>query len=1774
MIGDFNKFVLGRQSRRLLALGLIAGGLSLTACGDDDPPKPTPTPDMGSDADNNNNETPAALTISPIMQNFGSLLVGTTSASSTFTVTNTGEAASSAVAVGIEGAASADFAVTANTCAGATIAGGATCTISVTFTPGAVGNRAASLAVSAASGGAANATLEGAGLAPGGLSITPTPHGFGTVIVGETSDSQTFTITNTGGAATAALTTTIAGEHALQFNAGSDTCAGSELAAGATCTVVVDFSPDSTGNKSALLRVAGGTGEEATSALSGSGQTAAALTLSQTTHNFGSLVVGNTSNSFTFTVTNSGQQAAAALSTNVTGDATDFSVVGNTCGATLAGGSSCTITVAFAPQTAGAKSATVQLSSNPGGDIGATVTGTGLTAGDLSLAPNTHDFGIATVGTTGDSHTFTITNGGQSATGVLTTALAGTHASNFIIVAGANGCQGITLQANQTCTVTVEFAPTNTGVRSATLTVTGVPGGTGVAQLTGQGTAVIPPAAFELDPPSHNFGSVVVGTQGMPLSFTLTNVGGQTSGLPDVDIVLNNFADFEIAANGCTTALAPGDDCQIQVRFVPTAAGTRGSTLRAQATPGTSESAVLQGVGLIAASLTPNQATLSYGSWINGSDSGTQTVTFTNNGTQVTGALATTVGDQFEVTADTCAGNTLAAAASCTVTVRFSPSTVGVHSQELRVAGTPGGNPTVGLSGTSLVEYTLTGGTGDFGEVIVVTPNPNTSAPQTFTITNAGGTGGAALNGQSTRTATVGISGQHAAQFSFTPATAVAGDCRHAASASLAPGASCSVTLVFQSAGAQGARTASLDFGLTGGITDSVALSGFALALSNNLTFNNNNVNFADFTNSVLQVPPANGQDLVGSIDSFDFVLTNNSPAQSGTLTVQIAGSQNFGITSNTCAGANLSQNQTCTIRVNFYPTAAQAYTGSISVNNEVATLATANYTGTGVTPAAFTITGDGDFGQVYASVTATRTFTITNSGQQTSALPAVTLTTPGTSTAFTINAANSTCAAQTNGLVGGATCVVEVSFVVPVTNTAAHARTLQVTGAPGGTTTLALAAQSRARFSVAPVNPALGFAFGNQRQGVATAARAFNVTNHGTTDMVNFPIVISAEGVNGGVGAGTPFSFGTNNCGSITIPPGGTAPCFSVIFNPTASINYSRSYTLNGVSMTTPPESIITTPMFTGTGISPTLGLSGQTALGTATVGTTGETRVITLSNTGTDVANLTIGAIAGSHPTDFTVTNTCGTTLAAGASCEFTATFNPTATGARTATIAISDLPLVPSFNLALSGTGIAAGGLSITPGQVTFPSTEVGKQSAAQTYTVTNNNNVVATNLAMTHVISGTVTATPHFCIGTDCATDIQDTCRTQNLNPGATCTFQVAFAPTAVGGSTKNATLTVSGGNVTSTSTVMTGLRLTSPTLNVSASPGAIASGAYTFADTAANGTRTATFTVANSGQVQTGAVTVSKVGGTNADLLTISNNTCTSILPSEDCTFDVTFNPATLQVTASTLLRVAAAGVATTTDTNLSATSVASPTLTLASTTTTGCGENVWAGDSENCFTFTVTNSGAVATGDVVVTLSGSDRFAITANSCVLNFGTTTEAATPLAPGVCNITVTYQSDAVGAASATLTVADGLLSSNLPLAANTVSALVNDAIIPAGTNPVTPAVPNAYNFGSLPSGCSWIHDIDFTNESTKSSTAFGGPLSVVLSGADANQFSYESSGCVGATLGSGSDCTVRLFFVPTSTGGKNATLTVSNSDSFTSAVTLSGTGTAPANCPLQP
>ena len=333
---------------------------------------------------------PPVLSANPASLTFSGQTVGQQSVAQTVTISNIGGAPLAGVGFQITGTSASSFAYEASTC-GATlsnVSGQNSCTVEVVFTPAAAGGATASLIVSSSTAGVAAVTvpLSGTGQTAAGLNVSPAQLLFPIVLAGGSSLSQTVNITNTGGSTADSLTLTATPPFYLVGNG-----CGTSLAAGASCSTGVIFSPSLNGPYAGTLTIASPSLTASASVpLSGTGGTPGPVQALPGIANFTSqsgsseIGVGLTSAPVTVTLTNpDGVNSLNSFALSVTAG---FKLVSTTCSSTLAAGASCTATVEFAPTTPGPQSGSLVVTSSalPTGEF-VPLAGMGF---DFSMTPS------------------------------------------------------------------------------------------------------------------------------------------------------------------------------------------------------------------------------------------------------------------------------------------------------------------------------------------------------------------------------------------------------------------------------------------------------------------------------------------------------------------------------------------------------------------------------------------------------------------------------------------------------------------------------------------------------------------------------------------------------------------------------------------------------------------------------------------------------------------------------------------------------------------------------------------------------------------------------------------------------------------------------------------------------------------------------------------------------------------------------------------------------------------------------------------------------------------------------------------------------------------------------------------------------------------------------------------------------------------------------------------------------------------------------------------
>jgi hypothetical protein len=408
--------------------------------------------------------TAPIASVSPTSLTFASQAVGSTSAAQTITLTNTGTAALSISSIAFTGANPADF-VQTNGC-GSSVAAGGKCTISVTFKPTTSGSRTAAVHLADNAVGSPQAvSLTGTGTVAI-ASASPTSLTFASQAVGSTSAAQTITLTNTGTAALSISSIALTGANPADF-VQTNAC-GSSVAAGGKCTISVTFKPTTSGSRTAAVHLTdNAAGSPQAVSLTGTG-TVPIASVSPTSLTFASQAVGSTSAAQTITLTNTGTAALGISSIALTGaNPGDFAET-NGCGSSVAAGGKCTISVTSKPTASGSRTAALAITDNAAGSPQAvSVTGTG-TVPVVSLSPTSLTFGNAPVDTTSSPYAVTLRNTGTAALNITNTVITGANATDFI---EDDSCSS-SVAAGGNCAIAILFAPSATGLRTASLTLT------------------------------------------------------------------------------------------------------------------------------------------------------------------------------------------------------------------------------------------------------------------------------------------------------------------------------------------------------------------------------------------------------------------------------------------------------------------------------------------------------------------------------------------------------------------------------------------------------------------------------------------------------------------------------------------------------------------------------------------------------------------------------------------------------------------------------------------------------------------------------------------------------------------------------------------------------------------------------------------------------------------------------------------------------------------------------------------------------------------------------------------------------------------------------------------------------------------------------------------------------------------------------------------------------------------------------------------------------
>ena len=389
---------------------------------------------------------------------------------------------------------------------------------------------------------------------------------------------------------------------------------------------------------------------------------------------------------------------------------------------------------------------TVSLNDNQGFSVSGTVTLTNnpsdllnivIPRPDISATPLSKNYGDVVVGAS-SPQIFTVSNTGTANLNVTSSSLTGTDAAMFQILNGANA---FTLSPGGSKEVTVQFQPSSSGGKTATLQFVSNDPDEGTFNISLSGTAIAQPD-IAISPTSKNYGSVVLG-QSKQQIFSISNTGSASLEVTSTSLSGGQSDQFAIINGGGAFSLASGASHDMTVRFTPSSVGTKSTSLSiASNDPDENPLTIsLSGSGIVIPDIHSAQTDHSYGDVYLGSSS-SFTFQIQNTGNGDLHVSSTTLGG-------TCPGQfaikggggtfTVVPGGSRNVIVAFEPTILGYSSSILILqSDDPDENPyNLTISGNGIAipapNISVSPTSYQYGSLVV-----GTGSNKTFVVSNTG----------------------------------------------------------------------------------------------------------------------------------------------------------------------------------------------------------------------------------------------------------------------------------------------------------------------------------------------------------------------------------------------------------------------------------------------------------------------------------------------------------------------------------------------------------------------------------------------------------------------------------------------------------------------------------------------------------------------------------------------------------------------------------------------------------------------------------------------------------------------------------------------------------------------------------------------------------------------------------------------------------------------------------------------------------------------------
>jgi hypothetical protein len=413
------------------------------------------------------------------------------------------------------------------------------------------------------------------------------------------------------------------------------------------------------------------------------------ITASPTSLGFGPQSVVTPSAPKSFALTNHGS-TTASLTISASGDFAQT----NTCGGSLSAGSSCTVSATFTPTGVGVIDGAVTVA-DTAANSPQIINLSGSGVAPLAFSPASLAFGNQAVGTTSAAKVVTVTNN-LSSTLSFTFSASGGYAA---VGSGSSPC-GATLASKQSCTISVTFSPKSNGNTQGAVTIMDT---TAVRQqevaLSGTGTGG-GTAPLTFSPTTLTYAAQAFNAASIPQVVTITNASSTSLTISGIASSGNYIA----TGSGTTpckanTPLPSHSACTLSVTFTPTYLGViKGAVVVSDNASVGQQVVNASGTGVLPVTFSP--PSLTFAAQTVGTTSAPQTLILTNNQSTTLSKLSIAASGDYTVSANNCAA-TLAAHATCTFSITFTPSQAGTVLGGATVTDSALGSPqVVNLTGT------------------------------------------------------------------------------------------------------------------------------------------------------------------------------------------------------------------------------------------------------------------------------------------------------------------------------------------------------------------------------------------------------------------------------------------------------------------------------------------------------------------------------------------------------------------------------------------------------------------------------------------------------------------------------------------------------------------------------------------------------------------------------------------------------------------------------------------------------------------------------------------------------------------------------------------------------------------------------------------------------------------------------------------------------------------------------------------------------------------